>query len=221
MNNIEVLQSLAETSQEHYKYLCSQVEILETLPYFDNIKKYPTGSFLLGVYNIASVIKEHNLRIAITTTKVETESNIKVLANVLYENTCSDKKSVSEQFEEFLIQFRDTNYPDTYYKKYSAVLPIDKLSNELSQIVLDRNWVQVVASLAMFELIISKISTKFNLCAQSNFTLLDTTRGEKNCIALLRMLEEQEKYDVRNGAIYTINSVVSFFSELNSQFYCD
>ena len=218
MNSVEII---TKNSPEHYKYLCSQVEIIETLQYFENIKKYPTGSFLLGVYNIVSIIKEHNLHIAITTTKVGSESNVKVLAKILYENTCVENESVSEQFEKFLIQFRDKNYPDAYYKKYSAVLPIDKLSNDLCQIILDKNWVQVVASLATFELVLSKISAKFNSYAQTDFTLLNTERGEKNCVALLEILEGQEKYDVRNGAIDTMNVFASFFNEIDSQFYCD
>lgn len=216
---------------EHYKYLCSQVEMLEMLPYFENIKKYPNGSFLLGMHNIVSVIREHNLHIAVATTKVDSELNVKILAKILFVNTGGtlndSNPSIAEQFKNFLIQFRDKSYPETYYKKYSAMSPIDKLSDDLCQIILDKTWVQVIASLATFELVLSKISIKFNDCVNnildntSDPILLNPTKNKENCMLLLNMLEEQDKHDIINGVVNTVNSFNSFFSEIDSQFYYD
>lgn len=228
-----------------FEYVCSQVKNIESLSYFENIKKYPSGSFLLGVYNFVSVIKEHNLHIAVTMTKViELESNIKILAKILYENTCVcnssvgnsgvDNCSISEQFENFLNQFKDKNYPETYYKKFSAVLPVDKLSNDLCQIVLDKNWIHTIASLATFELILSKISIKFNSYAKvvnsinSNIDFLNVETGENNCLQLLKIIDDGHGQsghiigdDIVSGVTETIAIFESFFNEINNQFYCD
>ncbi len=220
MNNIE-----NKLKQEYYDLLYSQVaSSIETLPYFENIKKYPAGSFLLGSYNMSSIIKEHNLHVAIATTKAKNEKNIKILSKVLYLNTCSEEKSTSENFENFLTQFKDNSYPDGYYKKFAAILPIDKLSNDLCQIMLDKNWANVIASLATFELILSKIANKFNLYAGTlfdEFVQLNTKRGEEISVLLLSMLDGDDKYDVRNGISDTVNIFVSFFNEIDSQFYSD
>lgn len=213
---------------EHYDFLCSQVTQIEKLPYFENIRKYPVGSFLLGAHNISSVIREHNLHIAISTTKAKSETNVKVLSKVLYSNVRTNNKtnnkSIAQQFEDFLMQFRDQNYPEAYYKKFAAVLPIDKLSNELCQIILDKNWAYIVASLATFELILSKISSSFNIYANimlDSSELLNSSHAELNCVELLDMLVDEDKYDIKTGITDTVNMFVAFFNEINNQFYCD
>lgn len=225
------MSNITETvpKSEYYEYLTLQITTsLNVLSYFENIKKYPAGSFLLGSYNITSIIREHNLHIAIATTKAKLEKNVKMLSKVLYLNTCKlvENKSISiaEEFEYFLTQFKDSNYPDNYYKKFAAVLPVDKLSNELCQIILDKNWPYILASLATFELILSNISTKFNSYAKTilnNPTLLDTSYGNTNCSELLTLLVNEEENDIKSGINDTIAIFVSFFNEINEQFYCD
>ena len=150
---------------DNLKYLNSQIYLMEDLVYFDNIRKYPTESFLLGIYNFISVLREHNLHIAVTTTKVPSEPHVKELIKIMYSNTCENDASVSEQFEAYLKQFKSKSYSDGYYKKFAATLPIDKLSNDLCQIVLEKSWVYVVASLATFEYIINTINAKLNAFA--------------------------------------------------------
>lgn len=211
---------------ENYKYLCNQVEVLMGQQYFENIKKYPLGCFLLGIYNIMSTIKEHNLHIAISTTKIGSDNkNIKILAKVLYNNTWNE--NVSEKVEEFFSQLFDKNYPEAYYKKYSSVLPIDKLNNELCQYLLEKEWVQVIASLLTFEFIMSKIFIEFNKVIELNklnkseFNLLNDNVCHNNSVLLLEMLEGQNTTQIQNGIFDTVNLFISFFNEINNQFYSD
>lgn len=213
--------------KKYLNCLLKEIETLTNLEYFNNIKKYPLGSFLFGSYNLSSVIKEHNLHIAITTTKTQKDSEIKILSKILCENmNGNDGKSNVEKFEEFLLQFKDKNYSDTYYKKFAAILPIDKLSNELCQIILEKNTTYILASLATFELVMAKIATKFNmfgneLIRDTNFNNLDTNQMEKNGVELFDMVKGENENDVKNAIIEVIELFKSFFNEINEQFYCD
>lgn len=212
------------------EYLFHKIKNIELMQYFDNIIKYPKDSFILGMNNISSIIKEHNLRIAISMTKLEFEKDIKILSKILYHNTCIEDKSNAEQFDDFLNEFKDKNYPEGYYKKFSSILPFDKLNNDFCQIVLDKSLLYVIASLATFELVLAKISDKFNNYAKTlNLkSILNSDRGKNNCELLLSIIFKDSNYknnqnldllDVYDGINDTINIFISFFEEINSQFY--
>lgn len=242
-------------NSKYYDFLYNQVGTLERQSYFENIKMYSSGSFLLGMYNIVSLMDEHILHIAIATTKIgsnnESRQKIKNLTEVLYNNThgvlcdgkcCTNETneknsinnictncSLSEQFENFLIQFADKSYPEAHYKKYSAISPIDKLNNDICQYILEKNCSQVIALILTFEFILSKLSVHFNNIALPNFKLLDSFIMEKNCSLLLNILESEnvDNYDnqndnyIKTGICDTVNMFVTFFNEINNQFYCD
>ena len=223
MDNIE---NQHNNLPEYHDYMCMQVDQIEMLPYFENIKKYPAGSFLLGSFNIPSVVKEHNLHIAIVTTKAKSEKDIKTLSKVLFSNVGDIDKndSISEQLDSFLLQFRDSNYPESYYKKFSAMLPIDKISNDLCQIVIDKNLSYVIASLATFELILSKLNKKFNEYAETlfdSFKPLNTELNKINSYLLVDTLNKEDKCDIKNGIVDTVGIFVSFLTEIDNQFYSD
>lgn len=211
----------AKNELEHLKL---QLSAINSLSYFENIKKNPTGSFLLGIYNIVSVLKEHNLHLAVATTKVKTENQIKNLVKVLNSNMCEKNMSYSEEFELFLQQFKEKNYSDGYYKKFAAVLPVDKMNNDLCQIILDRSWVYTISSLATFEYIMTHANIKFNefaLEVNPNAKLLDIDSGIKNCNTLLDIIQGEDIVEIRNAMYETVNIICTFFAEIDAQFYSD
>lgn len=222
MDNIEIQQI---TSQQYYDYLCLQADQIETLPYFENIKKYPAGSFLLGSFNLPSIIREHNLHIAIATTKTKTEKYLKILSKVLFSNVGDiDGYSISEQLDEFLLQFQDKNYPESYYKKFSAMLPVDKISNDMCQIMLDKNLTYIIASLLTFEFVLAKINKKFNEYAETlfdDFKPLNIELNKANSLLLFEIIADQDESDVKNGIADTVSIFVSFLTEIDNQFYSD
>ena len=219
---------------ENYKYLADKIEILKTQPYFENIKKNSLGCFLLGIFNIGKVIDEHNLHIAVCTTKSDnstnstnsTNLNIKTLSKVLYNNTCGAKEfGLSEQFERYFAQFFDKNHPESYYKKYASVSPIDKLNDDLCQIVLEKDFAQNIAFMMTFQFIFKYIIEQFNLIALENNKIpIDNVVCETNTLLLLDLLNcfdsDENKHKILNQIDETINIFIAFFDEINNQFYC-
>ena len=217
---------------ENYKYLVDKIEILKMQPYFENIKKNSLGCFLLGIFNIGKVIDEHNLHIAICTTKSTnstnlTNKNIKILSKVLFNNTWATADfGLSEQFERYFAQFFDKSYSESYYKKYACVSPIDKLNDDLCQIMLEKDFVQNIAFMMTFQFILKYVIEQFNLIAlENNKTPMDNIICEINTLLLLDLLNyfncDENKHEILNQIDETINIFIAFFDEINNQFYCD
>ena len=214
---------------DHVGYLNSKLSSISNLKYFTNIKNNPHGTFLLGIYNFSSLIHEHNIHLAIATTKMTTESQIKEIVNAMHVNICKVDGSHSKQFELFLEQFEDPNYQKSYYKKYSSVLPVDKLSNDLCQIILKKDREYIIASLATVEFIFSFIISTFNKLATNkseDVILLDEAQGVENSYKLLFTLptlnlDTSSEKSVTDGITDTFELFSSFFNEINNQFYED
>src|SRR5438876_1168299 len=113
----------SETRPEYLGYMITKLHSFENLSYFVNIHNIPAGNFLLGIYNIDSIMKEHQLHLAVLMTKFPNatdEKYMKDVTKVMYANmNNANGKSRSELFVEFLKQFKTDHHNDRYYKKFS------------------------------------------------------------------------------------------------------
>lgn len=212
---------------EYLDYLESQMYVIEDLSYFNNIRKYPSESFLLGIYNYVNVLREHNMHLGVILSKAPYKKCSKEIVKVLHLNleTSEDGKfeSKSDQFEKFLNQFKQKTYSDGYYKKFASLMPVDKLCNDLCHTVLEKSWVHVLASMAAFQYLNSVINIKLNEFAiksrNNDAVLLD--ESNENGVALLRLLDDEDRTEVKTGINDAITAFCLFFNEIDNLYYND
>lgn len=204
-------------------FLVSQMFIINDLSYFNNIKKYSNDAFVLGLYNFVSVLKEHNKHLAICMTKVPYDECAETIAKSLKDNVCTQNCINHKILDNFLKQFRTNDNTDQYYKKFSISMPVDKMCNDICQIILDKSWVHTIASLATFEFIVTNIYKKLNeyaLSTKKNDIVL--LPEENTCsLELLRLLDNEDRYEIKAGITDMFNIFCALFNEIDELYYSD
>lgn len=204
-------------------YILSQMYVIEDLQYFDNIKKYPGDVFVLGLYNFTLALKEHNKHLALCLTKVPYDSCAMSISNSIRDNICTNNSNNSEGLELFLKQFMLNSNTEQYYKKFSVSMPVDKLCNDICQTLLDKSWSHSIASLATFEFVIMAINGKLNEYAKNikkDEAILLSEKSEYS-IELVRLLDQENKSNVKSGVTDILNSFCALFNEINNLYYSD
>lgn len=211
-----------EREPEYLGYLSSQIFVIEDLQYFNNIKKYP-DIFLFGIYNFVNVLKEHNSHLAVMLTKAPYDKCSGAISKAIYSNINSLNCNNVEMFEKFVNQFKQQNNTNACYKKLSVSMPIDKMCNDFCQIVLEKNWVYVVASLATFEYVMTIVNKQLNdfiLKIKKDDAIL-LSEENNSYLDLLHLIDCEDKMEIKSGISDTLNLFCVFFNELDNIYFND
>ena len=215
--------SNAETEiSKKYVFLQARCEKILDHKYFKNLNIFSINTFLISIYNINILLKEHLLHLGILLTKIPNDNDLKIIIKVLYNNAYNkNKNSVLETFNDFIAGFMDQLKSDksyiseNYYKKYSISNPIDKICNEFSNILLNKSWEYCIASMATFEYIMILINKQFNNFAHKTIDAkIYLSETSNNAFELINIIPENED-DIYSAVIKVVELFSNMFDNIN------
>jgi hypothetical protein len=206
--------------------ILDQINTFEKLEYFLSLDKQCVSTFLLGVYNITSLLRDYTMLIATNLTKCVTTTQTNILVNILYSINCVHGRNKIENYVEYLKQFKSdkTYISEDYYKKNSITFAVDKICNDLCKVTLDKSLYMCALSFATIECILGFLNKKFNAYAKSHVGENAFLLSESYYIAssFLELLDDTVTNDeIIAGIADTIKIFSSFFSDLSKLFHCD